>query len=838
VRHHSPDGYARTRARSNEAAGPIRRARRVALCLVALALVGVVAAWAAPRVSAAAAAWLATPSVRGSQVAVTVGSASGQQALGPGTRAVPLPAPAASGRLGPGWVFNAVGVVFVGSVPAGWQPPLQVRTSKNGTTWTAWQRAGFEPVSAAKNGVRRLGESMFWVGDARFLEYRLTGSTPKATLRFTFINTLGDATLGDRVAGALRRATAAVAHFDFGFGAEAQAAVPQPTIVTRAQWGADESWRTGTPDYASVRMAFVHHTVSGNDYTKEQAPALVRAIYYYHAKSEGFRDIGYNFLIDRYGTIYEGRYGGITRGPVGAQVLGFNTGTTGISIIGDFSNVAPPTQAIASLEYLLAWKLDVHHIDPASMVSMVCGVTDKFKAGQTVQLPAISGHRDANFTACPGDKLYAQLPTVRAVVADRGLPKIYGYLASTSVISPNGDGLGDSTTVTYAISEAADWTITVTAADGTMVRSFAGNGQFVTQAWDGLDANGKPVPDGTYTITGTATCSATSATPGATATPAVTTVVVDTTLPSFTGFVVRSQLVNPDGTGAGDRVGISYALSEAGTVQVIVKDAAGAQVRQIQGWTRVTAGAHSVSWDGKVSSNGKLVPAAEGQYTIEADGRDAAGNPCSVSGTVAVDRTVRVSSAQPLYFSPNGDRWQQTAKVTFVLRRAATVKVSVLRSAKSVASQSLGSLAVGTHTFVWKGRTAAGKLAAAGSYSVVFTSDSGQATVQAACSSVVDLGRPTITSGSRGLVKRRHPAVTHFRVRDARSAKVHVIAVVRTAAGKVLKTIDYGWLASGSTTRIAYTWTKQGRYTVWFGAIDQGGNRQAKRAIWRVQVKK
>ena len=144
--------------------------------------------------------------------------------------------------------------------------------------------------------------------------------------------------------GALRRATAAVAHFDFGLGATAQAAVPQPTIVTRAQWGADESWRSGTPDYAPVRMAIVHHTVNGNDYTREQAPALVRAIYYYHAKSCGYRDIGYNFLIDRYGTIYEGRYGGITLGPVGAQTLGFNTGSTGISIIGNFE-IAQPTSA-------------------------------------------------------------------------------------------------------------------------------------------------------------------------------------------------------------------------------------------------------------------------------------------------------------------------------------------------------------------------------------------------------------------------------------------------------------------------------------------------------------
>ena len=301
-------------------------------------------------------------------------------------------------------------------------------------------------------------------------------------------------------------------------------------------------------------MAIIHHTVNGNDYTREQAPGLVRAIYYYHTKSEGFRDIGYNFLIDRYGTIYEGRYGGVTQGVVGAQTLGFNTGSTGISLIGNFETGQPTTASLTALEYLLAWKLDVHHIDPAEhglhgvrRDRQVQGGADRARAGHR-RPPRPELHR------LPGRcLLYAQLPAVRAVVADRGLPKIYGYLLSSSVISPNGDGVGDSTTVTYAISEAADWTITVTAADGTVVRTFAGNGQYVTQGWDGLNADGAPVPDGTYTVTGTATCSAASATPGATATPGVATVVVDTKAPTM-GFNLKSKIVNPESNVAGDNV--------------------------------------------------------------------------------------------------------------------------------------------------------------------------------------------------------------------------------------------------------------------------------------------
>jgi flagellar hook assembly protein FlgD len=384
----------------------------------------------------------------------------------------------------------------------------------------------------------------------------------------------------------------------------------------------------------------------------------------------------------------------------------------------------------------------------------------------------------------------------------------------------------------------ADWTVTVTAADGTVVRSFAGNGQFVTQTWDGLDAVGVPVPDGTYTITGTASTPATPTTPAATATPGMTTVVVDTQVPTFTGFLLRSNIINPEGAGVGDRVSLSYALSEPGSVQVVVKDATGAQVRLIQAWTLVLVEPRSLTWDGLVSKKGKLVPADEGQYTIEADATDAAGNPCSASGAVTVDRTIHVTSVQPMYLSPNGDGRQDVAAVTFELRRSATVSVSVLRSAKSVLTASLGSLPTGIHTFEWKGTGAAGKLAAGGAYSIVFTADTGQVVVQAACAAVVDLAGPRVTAGSPTVVKRRHAGATTFVARDKQSAKVHVIAIVKSATGKTLTRVDCGWVASGASVRFTYKAPKPGLYAVWFSALDQGGNRQLKCAIWRLRVKK
>ena len=120
----------------------------------------------------------------------------------------------------------------------------------------------------------------------------------------------------------------------------------RPPIVTRAAWGADEAYRKGLPAYGVVRCAFVHHTVNANTYTRAQAPALVRGIYYYHTQVNGWNDFGYNFLIDRFGTIYEGRYGGVTKAVRGAQVLvGFNSWSTGVALIGTFETVAPSAAA-------------------------------------------------------------------------------------------------------------------------------------------------------------------------------------------------------------------------------------------------------------------------------------------------------------------------------------------------------------------------------------------------------------------------------------------------------------------------------------------------------------
>ena len=138
----------------------------------------------------------------------------------------------------------------------------------------------------------------------------------------------------------------------------------------------------------TLKLAVVHHTAGTNAYTPAQAASIVRGIEVYHVKGNGWNDIGYNFLVDRYGTVYEGRGGGMTRNVIGAHALGFNTGTAGVALIGNFQNATPPPAMQTALVSLLSWRLDVAHIDPLSTVAYTSGGNSKFHAGKVVTLRA------------------------------------------------------------------------------------------------------------------------------------------------------------------------------------------------------------------------------------------------------------------------------------------------------------------------------------------------------------------------------------------------------------------------------------------------------------------
>ncbi|BCM67316.1 putative secreted protein [Streptomyces sp. EAS-AB2608] len=193
---------------------------------------------------------------------------------------------------------------------------------------------------------------------------------------------------------------------------------PRPRIVTRRGWGADESLRERGFVYTKkIKAAFVHHTATGNTYTCAQAPSVIRSIYRYHVKSMGWRDIGYNFLVDKCGTLYEGRAGGVAKAVLGAHTLGFNTNSMGVAVIGTYGTSKPPGGAVTAVARLTAWKLGLYGVDPRAKTYLTSGGGNLYPKGKNVRLNVISGHRDGFATECPGKLLYAKLGTARSGAA-------------------------------------------------------------------------------------------------------------------------------------------------------------------------------------------------------------------------------------------------------------------------------------------------------------------------------------------------------------------------------------------------------------------------------------
>jgi hypothetical protein len=209
----------------------------------------------------------------------------------------------------------------------------------------------------------------------------VTGAAPSATT-----GTAADGTAGDTAALSALKVSA------------------KPTIYSRAQWGANEALRDKSSlRYGTIKTGFIHHTVNANDYSASQVPALIRGIYAYHTQSRGWSDIGYNFLVDRFGRIWEGRYGGVDRPVVGAHTRGYNEYSFAMSAIGNFDVAQPPQAMLNAYASLFAWKLSLSNIRADATRLWV---KDRY-------LQAINGHRDAGQTACPGRYLYAKIPSVR-----------------------------------------------------------------------------------------------------------------------------------------------------------------------------------------------------------------------------------------------------------------------------------------------------------------------------------------------------------------------------------------------------------------------------------------
>src|SRR5262249_39819121 len=166
---------------------------------------------------------------------------------------------------------------------------------------------------------------------------------------------------------------------------ENQTKYPAPPVVTRTEWGCPDGQITthGSLSFTTVTHLIVHHTATGNSAANNDWAAVVRSIWNFHVFTNGWVDIGYNYLIDPNGVIYEGRAGGDN--VLGAQFSGVNGGTMGVSMIGTFTGITPSSKALVSLKKILAWKADQRSIDPTGT---------SLHAASKLNLNNVSGHRD------------------------------------------------------------------------------------------------------------------------------------------------------------------------------------------------------------------------------------------------------------------------------------------------------------------------------------------------------------------------------------------------------------------------------------------------------------
>ena len=193
-----------------------------------------------------------------------------------------------------------------------------------------------------------------------------------------------------------------------------------PRIISRAEWGADESLRCGTPQYDNgIRAAVVHHTAGSNDYSPVESAGIVKAIYTYHSKTLGWCDIAYNALVDKYGQVFEGSAGGLTKAVEAFHTGGFNRNTWGVAMIGNFDDVPPTPIQLRSVGRLLGWRLNLDGVDPKGTVALESAGSHytTFPAGAVANLPTIFTHRDVGNTDCPGNAAYALMDEIRDIAS-------------------------------------------------------------------------------------------------------------------------------------------------------------------------------------------------------------------------------------------------------------------------------------------------------------------------------------------------------------------------------------------------------------------------------------
>lgn len=283
---------------------------------------------------------------------------------------------------------NATPFLAWSAVWSGEAEGLWFRFSADGRYWEPWIWTGPE-IHAAELPGRTVGQLRFENAAMRYFQIRSKTTVSEVVVHF--FNPGPDAP-----AMAAQEAESA--------GLQA-CPCPQPAYLRRSEWcPAGNCPPNPNPSYTAVTHLIVHHSATAN--TAASWAAVVRSFWDFHVNTNGWADIGYNWLIDPNGVVYEGRGDNV----LGAHFCGTNSRTMGVCVIGDFTNVVPTQAARNQLRNLLAWKSCDINADPLSTL---------LHTGSGLILNRISGHRDGVCsTSCPGDMLYPLLPSIRQNVAD------------------------------------------------------------------------------------------------------------------------------------------------------------------------------------------------------------------------------------------------------------------------------------------------------------------------------------------------------------------------------------------------------------------------------------
>ena len=616
-----------------------------------------------------------------------------------------------------------------------WRGPgsVEFRTRSVQGRWGKWQPAApeAEDLPDHPSTTWHLGNP-YWVGASDRIAYRLRGRVTR--LRTYFIQSTEERIPLRRVAMA-----------------------GSPPLLSRAAWGANEAIRRAPPSYArTVQFAVVHHTAGSNSYTAAQSAAIVRGIEVYHVKGNGWNDIGYNFLVDKYGQVFEGRYGGVDKNVIGAHAEGFNTGSVGVALIGTYQSAAPTAAEKTALVNLLAWRLDVAHVDPLSTLTFVSGGNERYPAGTPVFLRAVSGHRDTGFTTCPGAVVYAQLGALARQAAELGLPKLY---------SPTVQGtLGGLIRFQARLSTPLPWTVTVADPSGAVVATATGTSDLIDWTWDASTA-----AQASYTWTISAGDDVRPATGLVGAAPVA--------------LAIKSLTASP--RTISDSTQISYTLTAAATVTATLRDASGRDVATL--FTQQ----HQ---PGKQSFTFTATTAPEGHFQLVLTATNGKTS-VSASVPVVIDRTVTRFGVAPAVTNSE-------VTFSFDLARVSVVRLDIQRAGKTVAPVYSATLPAGVQSVGWK---AAGTKD--GTYAGALTTSGAVGTATRTVLFRIDTTPPRLRALSYGalrfwvsepakitLIVNGHRVVRNvkagtFAYRHGRVRSVRIIA--RDAAGNLSRTLKF-----------------------------------------------